>query len=100
MAAQRGEIDPRASLVQHVPVSRDVTGWVRKFDRHKKLNDEVENVHGSLSWSDKAEEYFRLLDATHNSRLSKVRSQPMISRRTGCFVNMRGASAIKLRSRT
>jgi hypothetical protein len=45
-----------------------VTGWVRKFDRHKKLNDDVENVHGSLSWSDKAEEYLRLLDATHNSQ--------------------------------
>jgi hypothetical protein len=67
-STRRGGLSMRNSFVQHVPVLRDAAGWVRKFGCHKKLKDEVENVHGSLSWSDKAEEYFRLLDATHDSQ--------------------------------
>jgi hypothetical protein len=71
-STRRGVLSMRNSFVQHVPAPRDVADWVRKFDRHKKLNDEVKNVHGSLSWSDKAENISGCSTLRIIRRLSKV----------------------------
>jgi hypothetical protein len=53
-------------LVQQVPVPRDLTGWVRKSESKRSLNDVVESLHLKALTGPDAETYTRYLDAIKN----------------------------------
>lgn len=59
-----------ASLKVHTPapVPRNTTDWVRKFEASKTLNDAVETIHSKLMSGAQSEQYFKFLDAIHDSQ--------------------------------
>jgi hypothetical protein len=64
LAAQNKEKTMNSNVpATNAPVPRELTGWVRKSDSKRSLNDVVESLHLKLLDGPDAETYRRYLDA-------------------------------------